>query len=187
MKKINKKQHSVYSKIIMIFGVFCLLSNFLMAPSSALAAQSQAITAVQNGGQPTFLALVASQTITASSSNVVFYGSQIPNTNIPIIELKDLGVFTITAYSSDAAQTDSDPCTTADGFNVCKHNQEDIIATNSLPFGTKVEIPALFGDRIFIVHDRMNRRFSNRMDIWMTSYDHAISFGLKQALVEVVQ
>jgi len=92
-----------------------------------------------------------------------------------------------TAYTSSVAETDSTPCITADGYNVCQANEENIIATNFLPFGTKVKIPDLYGDREFIVHDRMNRRYSNRVDIWMKDRSDAIQFGKKQIKIEVIE
>lgn len=93
---------------------------------------------------------------------------------------------TVTAYNSEVAQCDSTPCITADGFNVCEHNQEDVIATNILPFGTKVMFPELFGDRVFTVHDRMNAKYSYRADIWMKNHSDAIQFGANYNIKMVV-
>jgi hypothetical protein len=80
-------------------------------------------------------------------------------------ELRDYGAFPvaaeasprrtlvvpITAYTSDAAQTDSTPCIAARGFDLCEHDEEDVIAANFLPMGTKVKIPELYGSRVFTV------------------------------------
>lgn len=93
----------------------------------------------------------------------------------------------ITAYNSEVAQTDNDPCTTANGFNLCKHNQEDSIAANFLPFGTEVMIPDLFGDRVFVVRDRMNSRHANRVDVWMKERHDAIKFGIQVATIQVLE
>ncbi len=92
----------------------------------------------------------------------------------------------LTAYNSDKAQCDNSPCITANGFNVCKHGIEDTVAANFLPMGTKIRIPALFGDRIFVVRDRMAKRHQNRVDIWMKHYSSAIKFGIKTATIEIV-
>jgi 3D (Asp-Asp-Asp) domain-containing protein len=92
-----------------------------------------------------------------------------------------------TAYSSDVAQTDSTPCITADGFNVCANGQENVIAANFLPFGTKVQIPDLYGDRIFVVHDRMNARYYKKIDLWMTSRDRAIQYGVRTVKIRIVE
>lgn len=96
-------------------------------------------------------------------------------------------VHSMTAYNSEVAQTDDSPCITANGFNVCEHGIEDTIAANFLKFGTKVRIPELFGDRIFIVRDRMNKRYTERVDIWMLNYSDAIQFGVKRATIEVIE
>jgi 3D (Asp-Asp-Asp) domain-containing protein len=94
---------------------------------------------------------------------------------------------TITAYNSEAAQTDDSPCITANGFNVCQHGEEDTIAANFLPFGAKVKIPELFGDRVFVVRDRMNKRHASRVDIWMKDRQSAVKFGVKIAKIQVIE
>jgi len=101
-------------------------------------------------------------------------------------EVKYRKKFAVTAYNSEVAQCDSTPCITANGFNVCEHDIEDTIATNVLKFGTKVRIPELFGDRVFIVRDRMNSRYTNRIDIWMKKKSHAKILGIKYAEVEIL-
>ncbi|HZJ40916.1 MAG TPA: hypothetical protein VFD16_01465 [Candidatus Saccharimonadales bacterium] len=93
----------------------------------------------------------------------------------------------ITAYNSEPGQTDNSPCITANGFNVCEHGEEDTIAANFLKFGTKVKIPELFGDRIFVVRDRMNKRHADRVDIWMVNHGDAIKFGIKTAKIQVLK
>lgn len=110
--------------------------------------------------------------------------------HLPVNKEKDIkrtGYYKLTAYNSEAAQTDASPCTTANGFNVCKHGVEDTVAANFLPFGSKVRMPELFGDRVFIVRDRMNPRFDNYIDVWMKDRKDAIKFGVKVAKVEVLK
>ena len=90
----------------------------------------------------------------------------------------------ITAYSSAPDQTDDTPFTTASG----KHVVDGIIANNLLPFGTKIRIPQLFGDKIFIVEDRMHtRKGKYHADIWMSEYSQAKSFGAKLTEIEVLE
>jgi len=93
----------------------------------------------------------------------------------------------ITAYNSEIEQTDNSPCTTANGFNVCEHGEEDTIAANFLRFGTKIRIPELFGDKVFVVRDRMNTRFFNRVDVWMVEKQDAREFGVKLAKIEILE
>ncbi len=101
-------------------------------------------------------------------------------------EFIDWGVRSITSYNSEVGQCDADPCTTANMFNVCDHGIEDTIAANFLKFGTKVRIPESFGNRIFIVRDRMNKRYPDRVDVWMINKQDSRNFGLRRARIEVV-
>jgi 3D (Asp-Asp-Asp) domain-containing protein len=88
----------------------------------------------------------------------------------------------MTAYTSRPEETDDTPFITADG----SHVRDGIVACNFLPFGTKVRIPKLFGDKVFEVHDRMNKRFPYKMDFWMERLDNALQFGLRRADIEIV-
>ena len=90
----------------------------------------------------------------------------------------------ITAYSSSPQETDEDPYITAAGTWV----REGIIANNYLPFGTKVKIPELYGDKIFTVEDRMNWKKGNyHIDIWFASYWEAKEFGAKRTYIEILE
>ena len=88
----------------------------------------------------------------------------------------------VTAYTSEVDETDSTPFITANGTYV----HDGIIATNVLPFGTKVEIPALFGDKVFTVEDRMNVRMKNGVDVWMSDKGQALRFGSNYADIVVL-
>lgn len=90
----------------------------------------------------------------------------------------------ITAYSSTPDQTDDTPFITASG----KYVRDGIIANNLLPFGTKVRIPELYGDKVFVVEDRMNKKKGNyHVDIWMETTPLAKNFGAKTAKIEVLE
>lgn len=91
-------------------------------------------------------------------------------------------VVTATAYSSSVDETDDTPFITARGTYV----RDGIIATNFLPFGTAVKIPDLFGDKIFVVEDRMNRRYTDRIDLWFPSKSSALRFGVRTVSIEIV-
>lgn len=88
----------------------------------------------------------------------------------------------ITAYASVPEETDDDPFITASGHYV----RDGVIASNFLPFGTKVRIPALFGSKIFTVEDRMNKKFDTRVDIWMPTVIAALNFGIRRAQIVVL-
>lgn len=85
------------------------------------------------------------------------------------------GEVTITAFNSMESQTDSTPWITASGTR-CRPG---VIASNFLPFGTKVIIEG-FGNRIFTVEDRMNKRYYKRLDIWFANYADAKKFGVRR-------
>jgi 3D (Asp-Asp-Asp) domain-containing protein len=88
----------------------------------------------------------------------------------------------ITAYTSSPEETDDTPFITASG----SRTRDGVVATNILPFGTKVKIPSLFGDKIFTVEDRMNRRFQDRLDIWTETKAEAYRIGIRTAEVVVL-
>lgn len=96
----------------------------------------------------------------------------------------------VTGYSSTYRQTDEDPYISASNKNV----RWGIVATNfpdrehALSFGTQVRIPELFPDQIFVVEDRMNQRFHDRLDIWFPSESQASEFGIhRNVAVEVLR
>lgn len=101
------------------------------------------------------------------------------------VELRVVKTYEVraTGYSSTPDQTDDSPFITASGTYV----RDGIIATNILPFGTKVRIPDLYGDKIFIVEDRMNKRYWMNIDIWFPDRNTALIFGSKNVIIEVVE
>jgi len=93
----------------------------------------------------------------------------------------------VTAYNSTSGQTDETPCIAASGYNLCKHDKENVVATNLLPFGTKVKFPELDPDKTYTVVDRMHERYNARMDIWLKSKEEAKNFGVKFLTVEIIK
>jgi len=89
----------------------------------------------------------------------------------------------ITAYSSTVFETDDTPHITASGT----HTRDGIIANNLLPFGTKIRLPELYGNKIFVVEDRMNRRKGPyHFDVWFPSHGEAKNFGAQNTPLEVL-
>jgi len=88
----------------------------------------------------------------------------------------------VTAYNSEVGQTDSTPFTTAFGTTV----RDGIVATNALPRGTKVRFPEMFGSKVFVVEDRMNARYTSRVDIWMPEKADAKIFGVRYLKMEIL-
>lgn len=93
------------------------------------------------------------------------------------------GEVVVTAFSSTPDQTDDTPFIMASGEYV----YDGAIAANFLPFGAQVRFPDLYDDKVFTVEDRMNKRHSKRMDIWMETRSEAKEFGIKKLKYEIVK
>jgi 3D (Asp-Asp-Asp) domain-containing protein len=87
-----------------------------------------------------------------------------------------------TAYSSTVDQTDDTPFITASGTLV----RPGVVAANFLPIGTHLRIPDYYGDMVFVVEDRMNERYNERLDIWMETHTQAIKWGIRHVTIEVL-
>ena len=53
--------------------------------------------------------------------------------------------------------------------------------------GTKIRIPEMFGNKIFVVEDRMARRHTEKVDIWFPTKQEAKTFGRKKLQIEVIE
>ncbi len=90
----------------------------------------------------------------------------------------------VTAYSSTVEETDSTPFVTASNTIT----RDGVIANNLLPFGTKVRIPEIYGEKIFVVEDRMNaRKNGHQFDVWLPSHTEAEQFGVKRTYIEILE
>ena len=81
-------------------------------------------------------------------------------------------VVTSTVYNAVPAQTNSDPSHTASMFKLDLSNpyKHKIIAVSrdllvKFPMGTKVKIEGTSYDGIYVVEDKMNKRYTKRIDI----------------------
>ncbi len=126
--------------------------------------------------------VVASVQAPVAEEEVADYHFEVPQYTTVTV-LRTYNYVPMTAYTSRPEETDDTPFITADG----SHVRDGIIASNFLPFGTKVRIPELYGDKIFEVHDRMNKRYTYKIDIWMESLPEARKFGVRFAHVEIVR
>ncbi len=89
----------------------------------------------------------------------------------------------VTAYSSTPWETDDTPHITASGTYV----RDGIVAANFLPFGTKIRIPQIFGDKIFVVEDRLSPQKKYHIDVWFPSYEEALRFGAHLTYIEILK
>ncbi|MBI4812325.1 3D domain-containing protein [Candidatus Falkowbacteria bacterium] len=185
--------------IVFLFDFFLFplptLANEAMASSDN--SENQIISRhSREGGNPEFVqytTVLAPRVKPEDDKDIISQLGQ--EEELPIVHLpqsadkavKKSGIYVITAYNSEVGQTDGSPCITANGFNVCEYGVEDTIAANFLPFGAKVKMPNLFGDKVFVVRDRMNSRYSSRLDVWMINKTDAKKFGVKLAKIEVLE
>ncbi len=133
------------------------------------------------------------------------YGNYFMKNDFPVAEDRDparVKSIIATAYSSDPYQTDNTPCIPAINYDLCEaaeRGEVNTIAANFLPKGTQVRFPEVYGDKIFVVRDRMNARYNrtNRIDFYTAVLDEdgvldtqaskqkAKNFGLKRMEMEV--
>jgi 3D (Asp-Asp-Asp) domain-containing protein len=129
---------------------------------------------------PTIIAVnLAGKTMAMTQENSLLAVST-PYINAPTVSTMKV---IITAYSSTIEQTDDSPFITASGKTV----EDGIVANNLLPFGAKIRIPEVFGDKIFTVEDRMNQRKGYyHVDVWFPEYNQAKEFGAKISDIEIL-
>ncbi|MFA5178614.1 MAG: hypothetical protein WC427_03660 [Candidatus Paceibacterota bacterium] len=160
---MHKKQNIVF---------FCIIFMAIFLCTFALAKQNKELS-INNG--PETVSYTIKQQALISQDGSLFKEKTEKTKKILVV---------ITAYSSTVDQTDDTPFITANGTLV----RDGIVANNMLPFGTKIKIPELYGDKEFVVQDRMNARKSNyHIDIWFPSYAEAKDFGVKKTYIEVAQ
>lgn len=102
--------------------------------------------------------------------------------DVPAYEVAGVRAMWVTAYSSTPEETDETPFITAANTHV----RHGIVATNDLPFGTKLRIPDEFGNTVFTVEDRMHRRKENWVDVWMPEKEQALRFGIRREATIVI-
>lgn len=138
-------------------------------------------------------AIAAPQTINADENNISnsIQATLVHNGNLTVCMLNRSSFVVVktmkvmaTAYSPTPDQTDDSPLITASG----KHVKEGMIALNGVKFGTMVRIPELYGDKIFVVEDRMHQRKGTKhIDILMATREEANEFGAKIVDIQFVQ
>lgn len=170
--------------LILLILIACVF-QFLLFFTPALAAEA---VAADNAPQISLGTISKSEVMEVNAQKIADEMPQATSTPV-VVKDKVLRTSThvMTAYNSEVGQTDESPCITANGYDVCKSGQEDTIAANFLKFGTKVKIPDLYGDRIFVVRDRMNKKHPNRVDIWMKDRASAVKFGVKTTRIQVIE
>lgn len=181
LKRVYKKIDNILGEYLPVFMLLIIINlNF---PNISVAKGTEPV--------PQLPLLAGRIELLSSQTTEEVFESENSEINLPDINLREpqyIIKVAVTAYNSHISQTDSAPCITASGFDLCQHNEEDIVATNYLylPFGSKVRFPDLFGDKVFTVQDRMNARYNRTFDLWFKDYDQARHFGRKWTRVEIL-
>ena len=84
----------------------------------------------------------------------------------------------ITAYTASPQECGNNNGITASGTNA---EQGRTIASDHLPFGTKVEIDG----HVYTVEDRFGGGHTNKIDIYFEDYSDAVSFGSQIKTVKI--
>lgn len=163
---------------IEIFFILGIMGGVAFSLSSALAVTQDSLLEKNNLNWEDSLSLVQGNSLLASSEHYypvrTFTSNSAGSKRIKVV---------VTAYSSSRIETDSDPYITASGQWV----RDGIVAANFLPFGTKIKIPELFGDKVFVVQDRMHPRKKYQVDIWFSSRQEAMQFGAHYSYIELLE
>lgn len=129
--------------------------------------------------------------IATSSSPNYYYSQEVLSRDNPHSQVVDTKYVELTGYSSTIDQTNHQPFITASGARV----EDGVVATNILEFGTKITIPEHFGDKVFVVKDRMakeytkpdNSSYDGYIDIWFPSRQAAEKFGRVRSRVNIIE
>jgi 3D (Asp-Asp-Asp) domain-containing protein len=192
MESLKMKANSIFStktaKKLIGFIIFVLIFEVFLFPAPTFAKDNTNVETIASANEELDInAAITEQMIDVNGiiSDEAAFENNLPANNDS--KIKGVTYRTITAYNSEVGQCDSTPCITANGFNVCEYGIEDTIAANWLKFGTKVRIPELYGDKVFVVRDRMNKKYSDHVDIWMKEKMDAKKFGVKLAKIEILE
>ena len=159
-----------------LIAIFIVGSSFLGRWSGVLVEGSPAITSELEAD-------TANEEIIAPNDQAALFleAEYIPTVTVNQVKSRKI---IVTGYSSTPDQTDDTPFVTASG----KWVSEGIAADNFLPFGTKIRLPELFGNQVFIIEDRMHQKYTDdRIDIWFPDRKTAENFGIQETTLEILQ
>lgn len=158
--------------VLCVVMIFFLVTILLVVEIAQFSVQIKNLSKKFIFNQSRPLYIVNSQPIDIDTYLKEYFANKLPQ--------KVMNV-TVSSYTSTISQTDGNPYMTAFGTPV----RDGIVAANFLPVGTVVRFPDKFGDKIFVVEDRMNERFSMQVDIWMSDQEEAKKFGIQYLKMEI--
>lgn len=117
---------------------------------------------------------------------IEYHEKQVPRAHLPEVgerQPREVLEVHLTAYSSTPDQTSGNPFITASGARV----HDGTVAANCLEFGTRVKFPELYGDKVFVVEDRLAARMGcSTIDIWFPDRGSALQFGRRHSVAHVL-
>jgi len=156
------------------------VSKTVLGGVTALAMTIVPVSGTLPGAQPPLLGDVQDIQGMLTSSSA---GALLPIASAQLPRVTQTFNVLVTAYSSTPDQTDDTPFITASGTHV----RNGIVAANFLPMGTKIQMPEVYGNRIFVVEDRMHPRKAWMVDVWFPSLAEAKTFGVKDTYIQVLE
>ena len=168
--------HSNNTNLLIMLVLAGLLTNFL--PNFEVAPIKAEAETMGEQKIPQSLGFKGGLSMVQDNSLVAMGGPSLPSREV-VSKVSAI----LTAYSSTVWETDEDPFITASG----KFVRDGVVANNSLPFGTKIKIPELYGEKVFIIEDRMGVPGKSNFDIWFPSYWEAKNFGKKYSYIEILR
>ena len=180
--------------LIATIASLSIISFGLIVESDGLKEISYPFNSVEAVYSDTEGFVISSQGIIESNSSPNYHQPQVTGSDDHHQEayrVRETITAELTGYSSTVDQTNSEPFITASGAGV----RDGIVAANFLEFGTKLRIPDYFGDKVFVVKDRMNTRYNSPknnsydgyIDIWFTNRQDANNFGRVRGTVEILE
>ena len=178
MESDSKRLLSLRKEEIPLLGGLIILFFLSFSPVSAPSHLAEA-EAGFTVSQPALLTIETP--VIQENSFLTASSHYLPEDKITVLETIPV---IVTAYSSTPEETDDTPFVTASGTQT----RDGVVASNLLPFGSRIRIPEIFGNKIFTVEDRMNKRMDDfQIDIWFPSSYQAHLFGVKYTYIETIK
>jgi len=174
-RKGKTKRTKATELTIRNFLITGTIAMYLFAGAYHIATATRTITIENNGG-----AMEELDNCSEASSFVEFQGEAVVSSS----NCLSLGVKEVSAYSEldSCHYPTKGGCLTASG----KIAKVGMVATNLHPFGTKLRI----GNEIYIVEDRISKRYKHRYDLFMgmgeEAHRQALNFGIQYFEVEIL-
>ncbi len=171
-KEISLLNKRLFIAFVLLFVLFVFEAVLIFIPFRDMANEIRAGKHIAQAVPVAPVYIVDSQKLDIDTYLRQYFASKKP---------RKIMMVTVSAYSSAKNQTDNTPYKTAYNTFV----RDGIVAANFLPVGTVVRFSEKFGDKFFVVEDKMDERYGLHADIWMSKYEDAKNFGLQYLEMEI--